>query len=395
MARRKRHLIIVDNGRSRLQHSSLQEALYCIRCGACLNICPVFRELSGHAYVGVDGSIAPYPGPIGSIVSPGLLGLQQFGHLAQASSLCGACKDVCPVDIDLPKLLTRVRAGNPSSKMQKEQSNGVGLSLMSKAGLRAYGVIASSAWLFTLSQKIAGIGTRILSPFSNWMWIPAFTGWGYSKDFPRFATKTFRERFQYEVTIGTEIFKKEEVTEKGVNAPKTQNVDLAARFSQELEAVGGHAYRVKRDELPTRLIEFLKEHDVNSTMIWNSVPALNESDLSEAGIRVARSVDPMLKAGITGALSAIAETGTLVIPSGKGRSLSASLLAEFHIAIILSSQIVGSLDEGLKNKEVRNASAIALVTGPSRTADIEMTLTIGVHGPKELHVFILQSEKNS
>src|ERR1700690_1413483 len=77
----ERHLIILDNGRSRLQKSSLREALYCIRCGACLNICPVFRELSGHAYVGVDGSIAPYPGPIGSIVSPGLLGLKQFGHL--------------------------------------------------------------------------------------------------------------------------------------------------------------------------------------------------------------------------------------------------------------------------------------------------------------------------
>ena len=196
---RERHLVILDNGRSRLQHSSLQEALYCIRCGACLNACPVFRELSGHAYVGVDGSIAPYPGPIGSIVSPGLLGLEQFGHLAQASSLCGACKDICPVDIDLPKLLTRVRAGNPSSETQNAQNKGIGLSLMSRVGLKAYGRIASSAWLFTLSQKLAGIGTRIFSPFSQWMWIPAFTGWGYSKDFPRFATKTFHKKFHHTV----------------------------------------------------------------------------------------------------------------------------------------------------------------------------------------------------
>ncbi len=385
----QRHLVILDNGRSRLQHSALQEALYCIRCGACLNICPVFRELSGHAYVGKDGSMAPYPGPIGSIVSPGLLGLEQFGHLAQASSLCGACKDVCPVDIDLPKLLTRVRAGNPSSKTRDEQSKGIGLSLMSRVGLKAYSMIASSAWLFALSQKVAGLGTRILSPFSQWMWIPSLTGWGYSKDFPRFAMKSFRERFQYEVTIGTEIFNKEKVDEKEVNAPKAQNEDLVERFSQELETVGGHAYRLKKDELPKRLIEFLKGHDVNSTMIWDLVPALNEFDLLEAGIRVERSVNPTLKAGITGALSGIAETGTLVIPSGKGRPLSASLLAEFHIAIISSSQIVWSLDEALRKEEVRNTSAIALVTGPSRTADIEMTLTIGVHGPKELHVFVV------
>ncbi len=386
---RERHLVILDNGRSRLQHSSLQEALYCIRCGACLNACPVFRELSGHAYVGVDGSIAPYPGPIGSIVSPGLLGLEQFGHLAQASSLCGACKDICPVDIDLPKLLTRVRAGNPSSEMQNAQSKGVGLSLMSRVGLKAYGMIASSPQLFTLSQRLAGIGTRILSPFSQWMWIPAFTGWGYSKDLPRFATKTFREKFNHRDTENAEIFRTEKEEKKEADVLKAHSVNLVERFSQELEAVGGHAYRVRQDKLSKRLIAFLKEHGINAAMIWDSIPALNESDLTEAIVRAERSVDPTLKAGITGALSAIAETGTLMIPSGKGRPLGVSLLAEFHIAIISSSQIVWSLDEALQNKEVRNASAIALVTGPSRTADIEMTLTIGVHGPKELHVFVV------
>jgi L-lactate dehydrogenase complex protein LldF len=398
---RERHLVIVDNGRSRLQRSPLQEALYCIRCGACLNACPVFRELSGHAYVGIDGSIAPYPGPIGSIVSPGLFGLEQFGHLAQASSLCGACKDACPIDIDLPKLLTRVRSGNPSSKIQNEKRNGVGLSFFSKAGLQAYSMIASSPQLFHLSQKAAGIGTRIISPFSQWMWIPAFTGWGYSKDFPRFATKTFRERFhrdtektQYLATKSTAILNNNKKQEKEVDAPKTQSINVVERFSRELEAVGGHAYIVTVDELSKRLIEFLKERNINAAMIWDSIPAIDEEYLTESDLRVVRSADPNVRVGITGALFAIAETGTLVIPSGNGQPLSASLLPEIHIAIIQSSQIVGSLEEALQNKEVRNASAVALITGPSRTADIEMTLTIGVHGSKELHVFIVQSGKN-
>ncbi len=110
LANQQRHLIILDNGRSRVRNSPLKESLLCIRCGACLNACPVFRELGGHAYIGSDLSIAPYPGPIGSVISPGLLG-ENYVQLAQASSLCGACKDACPVDIDLPKLLTRVRAG--------------------------------------------------------------------------------------------------------------------------------------------------------------------------------------------------------------------------------------------------------------------------------------------
>ena len=212
---RERHLIIIDNGRSRLQNSPLREALYCIRCGACLNACPVFRELSGHAYVGVDGSIAPYPGPIGSIVSPGLLGLEQFGHLAQASSLCGACKDICPVDIDLPKLLTRVRAGMNSVGSRESTANtGVGLSPTSKFGLKMYARIASVPRLYVISQKFAAFGSHILSPFSQWMWIPAFTGWGYSKDFPRFAPKLLEKDFTAKYTESTEIFEKKREDKK-------------------------------------------------------------------------------------------------------------------------------------------------------------------------------------
>ncbi len=178
----ERHLIIVDNGRSRLQKSNLQEALYCIRCGACLNACPVFREIGGHAYVGNDGSMAPYSGPIGAIVSPGLLGLPLYGHLAQASSLCGACKDACPVDIDLPKLLTRVRAGG--NELEKP-AGAVGLSTFARLFLRAYGWIGSSSELFAAAQKLGALGSRLISPFADWFWIPAFTGWGSSKDFPR------------------------------------------------------------------------------------------------------------------------------------------------------------------------------------------------------------------
>ena len=110
-----RHLILLDNGRSALRHSPLAESLYCIRCGACLNACPVFREIGGHAY----GSI--YPGPIGSVISCALVN-PEFATLAQASSLCGACKEVCPVDIDLPGMLLRVRSGlSPHSTQSPAQ----------------------------------------------------------------------------------------------------------------------------------------------------------------------------------------------------------------------------------------------------------------------------------
>jgi L-lactate dehydrogenase complex protein LldF len=181
----QRHVILVDNGRTRLRNSPLKESLLCIRCGACLNACPVFRELGGHAYIG----------PIGSVISPGLLG-ENYVQLAQASSLCGACKNACPVDIDLPRLLTRVRAGMASDHASRSVTSdqlGKGLPTLLKFGLRMYARLARTPRLFAVSQKFASLGARLVSPASAWMRFPAWTGWGYSKDFPRPAAKSFRK----------------------------------------------------------------------------------------------------------------------------------------------------------------------------------------------------------
>jgi L-lactate dehydrogenase complex protein LldF len=98
------HLVLLDNGRSRIYGDpELQATLRCIRCGACMNHCPVYARLGGHAY----GTV--YPGPIGSILEPQLQGLAEQGELAEASSLCGACAEVCPVSIPIPRLLNRLR----------------------------------------------------------------------------------------------------------------------------------------------------------------------------------------------------------------------------------------------------------------------------------------------
>ena len=98
------HVVLLDNGRSNLLNTKYEEVLQCIRCGACLNACPVYREAGGHAY----GS--PYSGPIGAVISPLLFGLEAYGGLPHASSLCGACLEVCPVRIDLPRMLLELRA---------------------------------------------------------------------------------------------------------------------------------------------------------------------------------------------------------------------------------------------------------------------------------------------
>ncbi|MEO6390206.1 MAG: LutB/LldF family L-lactate oxidation iron-sulfur protein [Pyrinomonadaceae bacterium] len=99
------HLVIMDNGRSRmLGHPITRQSLACIRCGACLNACPVYQQIGGHAY----GSV--YPGPIGAVITPQLSGIEKSKQLPFASSLCGACREVCPVKIDIPELLLHLRA---------------------------------------------------------------------------------------------------------------------------------------------------------------------------------------------------------------------------------------------------------------------------------------------
>jgi len=98
------HILLLDNGRSRmLAHPVTRQSLACIRCGACLNACPVYQQVGGHAY----GSV--YPGPIGAVITPQLMGIEKTAQLPYASSLCGACREVCPVKIDIPRLLLHLR----------------------------------------------------------------------------------------------------------------------------------------------------------------------------------------------------------------------------------------------------------------------------------------------
>src|SRR6201999_3107090 len=105
------HVVLLDNGRTRLLADAEQrDALHCIRCGACLNVCPIFKNVGGHAYG------TTYQGPIGSVITPHLRGLQDWKHLSAASSLCGACTETCPVKIDLHHHLLRNRRNAAAQK---------------------------------------------------------------------------------------------------------------------------------------------------------------------------------------------------------------------------------------------------------------------------------------
>lgn len=398
----ERHVILVDNGRRAVQASGLREILYCIRCGACLNACPVFREIGGHAYVNSSGKSTPYPGPIGSVISPALFGQLEYGHLARASSLCGACREACPVDIDLPKLLLRVRAGIEASNSQpNSRPNAPALLAL---GLRLYTWAASSPGRYAMSQRLAGIIGSLAVPFSKgdpWMRLPKSTGWGYSKDFPRPAAKSFRARYRRHdpviahadaLPISGRIENSFAVAAR--NNASIQPAGGKATFARELTALGGNFTECSADQVSGKILEILSSRKIDQILAWDatSLPAGLWEQLAVGGIQISQPTSESLessskvRAGLTGAFAGIAETGSLVLLAGPGQPLTASLLPEIHIAILWEKDIVDRLSQVFTGEEVRKAPAAVIVSGPSRTADIEMALTIGVHGPGELHV---------
>lgn len=178
------HLIILDNGRTRLlADPELREALRCIRCGACLNVCPVYERAGGHAY----GSV--YSGPIGAVITPVLEGLERAGELPFASTLCGACAEVCPVKIDLPRMLLELRGRAV------------------RAGL-AGGVdrLFARAWTFVMGtparlRVLGGLGRllqRLVVRRGRIDRLPyPFAGWTAHRTAPPLAARPFRDRWRH------------------------------------------------------------------------------------------------------------------------------------------------------------------------------------------------------
>ncbi|MFZ0577006.1 MAG: LutB/LldF family L-lactate oxidation iron-sulfur protein [Psychrobacillus psychrotolerans] len=175
------HIVIVDNGRSKILGTDFQEILQCIRCGACLNVCPVYRHIGGHAY----GSI--YPGPVGAVLTPLLDGYEDHKELPYASTLCGACTDVCPVKIPLHSLLLKHR----QKIVETEGKAPISERLM----MKAFGFGASTNSVYTGGSKMAAVSLKML--LKNKQSISNGPGllkeWTNSRDFPTPKQSRFRD----------------------------------------------------------------------------------------------------------------------------------------------------------------------------------------------------------
>jgi len=164
------HVVLLDNGRSALVGTELQEVLRCIRCGACMNHCPVYGVIGGHAYGWV------YPGPIGAVLSPSLIGIEEAHHLPSASTFCGRCESVCPMRIPLPSLMRHLREREYVRRIPP---------LTQRWGLKAWAFLAKRPRLYHLATALP---VRLLALFGRrdgrFRRVPLAGGWTSQRDLP-------------------------------------------------------------------------------------------------------------------------------------------------------------------------------------------------------------------
>jgi len=176
------HVVILDNGRSAMVGSAFQDMLRCIRCGACMNHCPVYHAVGGHAYGWV------YPGPMGAVLTPSLIGVDKAGHLPNASTFCGRCEEVCPVRIPLPRMMRAWR--------EREFERHLSPATV-RSGLAFWAAFARRPRLYGAAT---GIAMRLLALIGRgkgrFSWLPLASGWTRFRDFPSPQGATFQQQWR-------------------------------------------------------------------------------------------------------------------------------------------------------------------------------------------------------
>ncbi|MDQ7828839.1 MAG: LutB/LldF family L-lactate oxidation iron-sulfur protein [Armatimonadota bacterium] len=427
------HLVLLDNGRRRiLADPEVREALRCIRCGACLNACPVYERAGGHAY----GSI--YSGPIGAVVTPLLQGIDRAGQLPFASTLCGRCAEVCPVGIDLPRLLLVLRRRAVEAGQ---------VAWLERVAVRLYAAAAADPNRWGLAGRALRAALRPLVRDGAVRWLPPpLGGWTASRDFPAPPPAAWRDH-----PAGSTVAR---ATAPGAGRPSQPPIEAApdapgaaprpgpheppggppgpgaamgpgaathANHPASHESVpedpvealaarwrrtAAHFHRVRPEQVGDLVAALLQEVRARApegafTVALTARPLVERLGLRAAVSQVAdRVLDPATatrdalagaQAGLTVADYAVAETGTLVERASADQPRAFSLLPPVHLALVPAGAVLPTLPALFAVLEREEPpSAWTCISGPSGTADIGLTYVSGVHGPGEVHVMLIE-----
>jgi L-lactate dehydrogenase complex protein LldF len=175
------HVVLLDNGRSAMLGGAFADMLRCIRCGACMNHCPIYQSVGGHAYGWV------YPGPMGAVLTPSLVGVDQAGHLPNASTFCGRCEEVCPVRIPLPRMMRAWREREFERHLAPATTRGA---------LKLWAFLAKRPRLYGVVTAIAAFALHAIGSRGRFAWLPLAGGWTRHRDFPAPEGRTFQAQWR-------------------------------------------------------------------------------------------------------------------------------------------------------------------------------------------------------
>jgi L-lactate dehydrogenase complex protein LldF len=423
---REFHLVLLDNGRTDVLADQVgRQALRCIRCSACLNVCPVYSRTGGHAYESV------YPGPIGAILTPQLRGVEHAPSLPYASSLCGACYEVCPVEIDIPRVLVHLRErvvdAGPAWKPER-------------AAMRALFRTFSSRRAYERAQRAGALAGRPLARRGRIERLPwPLSGWTATRDLPAPPAETFRDWWRSERgdghPDGERVPAPAQATEEIRHRPAGRGRRAAETGDPRTVVLGRiraaladrpapvevpRDYRRRSQRSREEVVELFAERVGEYRASVRRVPAGEVAEVvaalcGERGARRLVAPDGLpeawrppgvelvrddglapgeldaLDGALTGCALAIAETGVLVLDGGPGQGRRAvTLVPDYHVCVVSEEQIVDLVAEATERLEpaVRAGRPLTFVAGPSATSDIELNRVEGVHGPRTLHVIV-------
>ena len=356
------YLVILDNGRRRLlKEPALKEALHCLRCGACLNICPIFQVGAAHLYGRV------YPGAIGILLAPYLA---PTGDISDLCSQCGACQEICPVKIPLTAMIRQVRRHSPKFRGLRLLSRLAGL------GLRLPPLYRGLEPGLRLLPRLPGLKNRGLS----------------------LALKSFHKQLGHSEGGGpsgpqTALPSPPALTPLAAREGRGQTPKIPGprlTLKSRLKEAGGALHRLKGPADLARLLAACQQP------IWlQDHPWLRQAagELEKLGVspRFAEAASvPPAHTVVTVGLGAVPETGSVLAQAADGAALFLPLKARRHLVLISPQEADLTFFQALDLS--RRGPLVTWLTGPTRTADIEKVLVLGAQGPQEMDLVLYQPE---